>query len=260
MLLPRVLTALVGIPLLLYLVHNGGLAFALFVTGISALCCFEYAMMLRIGGRPVHSALTVLFGSALAACAAFGGPVGLVLSAGIFAVAVVETFSRTHSMDRAALTLFGALFAGWMPAHLALIRDMRPNGEALVFMVFVTVWIMDTSAYAAGHAVGRHLLAPVLSPKKTWEGAVAGFLAAVAVSVVFQRLVLKDALPPAAAAAVGVLIGVTGQVSDLAKSIVKRDVGVKDSGALLPGHGGVFDRFDSYFLCAPAVYYFLSFR
>ena len=260
MLLPRILTAIVGIPLLLYLVHHGGASFSLFTTGIAALCCYEYAMMLRIGGRPVHSVLTILLGAALAACAAFGGPLGLVLTAAIFLVAVVETFSREHSMDRAALTLFGALFAGWMPAHLALIRDLRPHGEAFVFMVFVTVWIMDTAAYAAGHAMGRHLLAPVLSPKKTWEGAVAGFLSAVGVCLAFQHFVFKDELAPATAAAIGVLIGVTGQVSDLAKSIVKRDVGVKASGALLPGHGGVFDRFDSYFLCAPAVYYFLGLR
>lgn len=260
MLLPRVLTALVGIPLLLYLIHAGGLAFSVFITGIAALCCYEYALMLRMGGRPVHFILTVLLGAALAACAAFGGPLGLTLTAGIFLVAVVETFSAAHSMDRAALTLFGALFAGWMPAHLALIRDVRPHGEAFLFLVFVTVWVMDTAAYAAGHAMGRHLLAPVLSPKKTWEGAVAGFLAAVCVCLAFQRLVFKDALSPALAGAIGALIGVTGQVSDLAKSIVKRDVGVKDSGALLPGHGGVFDRFDSYILAAPAVYYFLNFR
>lgn len=260
MLLPRVLTALVGIPLLLYLVHNGGLAFSVFVTGIAALCCYEYALMLRLGGRPVHFVLTVVLGAGLAACASFGGPLGLVLTAAVFVAAVVETFSKDHSMDRAALTLFGALFAGWMPAHLALIRDLRPHGEAFVFMLFVTVWVMDTAAYAAGHAMGKRLLAPVLSPKKTWEGAVAGFLSAVLVCLAFQRFALKDALPPLQAGAIGVLIGVTGQISDLAKSIVKRDVGVKDSGALLPGHGGVFDRFDSYILAAPAVYYFLTFK
>ena len=260
MLLPRVLTALVGIPFLLYLIHAGGPAFSVFMTGIAALCCYEYALMLRMGGRPVHFVLTVLLGAALAACAAFGAPLGLTLTAGIFLVAVVETFSAAHSMDRAALTLFGALFAGWMPAHLALIRDVRPHGEAFLFMVFVTVWVMDTAAYAAGHAMGRHLLAPVLSPKKTWEGAVAGFLAALGVCLAFQHFVFKDALSLPAAGTIGVLIGVTGQVSDLAKSIVKRDVGVKDSGALLPGHGGVFDRFDSYILCAPAVYYYLTLR
>lgn len=260
MLLPRVLTAIVGIPLLLYLIHHGGLAFSVFVTGVAALCCYEYALMLRLGGRPVHGALTVLLGAALAACAAFGGPLGLTLTAGVFAVALVETFASTHSLDRAALTLFGALFAGWMPAHLALIRDLRPHGEAFVFMTFVTVWVMDTAAYAAGHAIGRTPLAPTLSPKKTWEGAAAGFVAAVLVCLAFQRFALKGALSPALAGAVGALIGVTGQVSDLAESVIKRDAGAKDSGALLPGHGGVFDRFDSYILCAPAVYYFLTFR
>lgn len=249
-----------GIPLLLYLIHAGGTAFSIFIVGVAALCCYEYALMLRLGGRPVHFVLTILLGAALAACASFGGPLGLVLTAGVFAVAVVETLSSAHSLDRAALTVFGALFAGWMPSHLALIRDIRPHGEAFVFLVFVSVWVMDTAAYAAGKSLGRNPLAPALSPKKTWEGAAAGFVAALAIGLLFQRFVLKDALSPLVAGLIGAVIGVTGQVSDLAESVVKRDVGAKDSGALLPGHGGVFDRFDSYILCAPAVYYFLTFK
>ena len=260
MLLPRVLTAIVGIPLLLYLVHAGGVAFSIFATGISALCCYEYALVLRLGGRPVQFLPTVAVGSSLAACAALGGPLGLVLTAGIALIVLTEMFSPVHSMDRAALTLFGALFAGWMPAHLALIRGLRPNGESFLFMTFVAVWCMDTAAYVAGRALGRHPLAPALSPKKTWEGALGGFAAAVAVCLLFSRFLLKDALPPTWAVAVGAVIGVTGQLSDLAESMVKRDAGVKDSGALLPGHGGVFDRFDSFILCAPAVYYILSLR
>lgn len=260
MLLPRVLTAVVGIPLLIYLVHAGGLAFSAFIAGVAALCCYEYALCLRLGGRPVQFGTTVVLGAALAACAALGGPLGLVVTAGVAAVALVEMASSVHSMDRAALTLFGAFFAGWMPAHLALIRDLRPHGEALLLMTFVSVWCMDTAAYAAGHALGRHALAPVLSPKKTWEGAAGGFAASLLVCAAFSRFVLKDALPLPWALAIGAVIGVTGQVSDLAESMVKRDAGVKDSGALLPGHGGVFDRFDSYILAAPAVYYVLSFR
>ena len=260
MLLPRVLTAIVGIPLLLYLVHAGGAAFSVFTTGIAALCCYEYALVLRLGGRPVQFLTTVAVGSALAACAALAAPLGLVLTAGVALIAVVEMFSPVHSMDRAALTLFGALFAGWMPAHLALIRDIRPHGEAFLLMTFVSVWCMDTAAYAVGRAFGRRLLAPVLSPKKTWEGAIGGFAAALAVCAVFSRFALKEALPLPWALAIGAVIGVTGQISDLAESMIKRDAGIKDSGALLPGHGGVFDRFDSFILCAPAVYYVLSFR
>lgn len=260
MLLPRVLTALVGIPLLLWIVHAGGLAFGVFVTGVSALCCYEYALVLRMGGRPVQPITTILLGAALAACAAFGGPIGRVLTAGIALVCLVEMSSGVHSMDRAALTVFGALFAGWMPAHLALIRDLRPHGEAFLLMTFVSVWCMDTAAYAAGRSIGRRPLAPELSPKKTWEGAFAGFVASVAACLTFQRFALQDAVSPLFAAGLGVAIGISGQLSDLAESMVKRDAGVKDSGALLPGHGGVLDRFDSFILCAPTVYYILSLR
>ena len=260
MLLPRVLTALVGIPLMLYLVHAGGLAYGLFVTAICALCCYEYALMLRMGGRPVQFVATVALGAALAACAALGGPLQIVLAGGAALVVLLEMFTTEHSLDRVALTLFGALFAGWMPAHLALIRGLRPHGEKFAFMTYAAVWAMDTAAYAAGRGFGRHALAPVLSPKKTWEGAAAGFAAAIAVCLAFQRFMLHDAVTPLQAGVVGVVIGAMGQLSDLAESMVKRDAGAKDSGALLPGHGGVFDRFDSYILCAPAVFYALTFK
>ena len=258
MLLPRVLTAVVGIPLLLWLVHAGGVAYSLFVVGIAALCCYEYGMVLRLGGRPVQFLPVVLVGTALAAGLALGGPMGLILAAGTALIVLVEMFSPVHSLDRAALTIFGALFAGWLPAHLALIRDLRPHGEALAFMTFVAVWCMDAAAYFAGRGFGRHRLAEQLSPKKTWEGAAVGFAAALGVCLLFQRRWLGEALTPAEALGLGAVIGTSGQLADLAESMVKRDAGVKDSGALLPGHGGVFDRFDSYIFCAPAVYYALS--
>lgn len=260
MLLPRVLTAVVGIPLLLWLVHSGGYAFGLFVAGICLLCCYEYALILRLGGRPVQTVSVLLAGGGLAACAALGGPLPLALAAGVLLVALTELFSKTHSMDRAALTLFGALFAGWMPAHLALIRDLRPHGEAFVLLLFLCTWAADSAAYFAGRAFGRNALAPEVSPKKTWEGAAAGLAASLLVALLLQRLALRDALSPLWAAGLGLAVGVVGQLSDLAESMIKRDAGVKDSGALLPGHGGVFDRFDSYILAAPALYYALSFR
>ncbi len=260
MLLPRVLTALVGIPLMLWLVHAGGLAYGLFVTGIATLCCYEYALMLRLGGRPVQLVPTIVIGAALAACAALGGPLAPALAGGAALSVLVEMAAKTHSLDRVALTLFGAVFAGWMPAHLALIRDLRPHGEAFAFLTFAAVWTMDSAAYFAGRGLGRNALAPVLSPKKTWEGAAAGFAAAVIVALIFQKTSLRDALSPLQAALIGALIGVAGQMSDVAESMIKRDAGAKDSGALLPGHGGVFDRFDSYILCAPAVYWALTLK
>ncbi len=260
MLLPRILTALVGIPLVLFLMHRGGLAFAVFVVAVSTLCSYEYAMMLRLGGRPVQWLPTVCLGAALAACAAFAAPLALTLAAGLIIITLIEMAMPTHSLDRAALTLFGAVFAGWMPAHLALIREFRPHGESFLLMTVLSVWLMDTAAYAGGRAFGRHRLAPVLSPHKTWEGAVCGLLAALAVCLAFSKFFINEALTPAWAVGFGALIGVFGQISDVAQSLVKRDAGVKDSGTLLPGHGGVFDRFDSLILCAPVVYYVLSFK
>jgi phosphatidate cytidylyltransferase len=259
-LLPRVLTAAVGIPLLLYLVHAGGLAWAGFTAAVCILCAYEYGLILSAGGRAVQRWVLLLCAAALALSVALGGPSQAVLTAVIAAILLREMFSKVHSLERLAFTLLGALLLGWMPAHLALIRDLRPDGEKLTYMLFAAVWLMDTAAYAGGHAFGRHKLAQGLSPKKTWEGAAAGFLFALGGVFLLQRFLAPAGLGPRGALAMGAVIGVCGQLSDLAESLVKRAVGAKDSGNLLPGHGGIMDRFDSFILAAPAVYYFLTLK
>jgi phosphatidate cytidylyltransferase len=258
MLLPRVLTAIVGIPLLLFVIHSGGLTFQLFVAGVAALALYEYGVILEIGRRPVQRVVALVFGSLLALCQALGGPVAPAAALLVIVVMLREMASPEHSLDRVALTLFGAVLLGWMPAHLALIRDIRPHGERLTFMFFVSVWVMDTAAYAVGKSFGSRRLAPVLSPKKTWEGFAAGFAAAVLTVLAF-RASAPEMLSMPRALALGGVIGAGGQVSDIAESMIKRAVGVKDSGALLPGHGGVMDRFDSFLLSAPVVFYCLVF-
>ncbi len=256
MLLPRVLTALVGIPLLLLLIHWGGLTFAGFTVAVSALALYEYGLILSLGQRPAQRVVAVLAGASLALCLALEGPVSLAVAFWTAVILLRELFGREHSLDRVALTMFGAVVLGWMPAHLALIRDLRPHGERLTFMLFAAVWAMDTAAYAVGKTVGRRKLALVVSPKKTWEGAAAGFAAAVGVVLAF-RAGCPEMLSLRRAALLGGVIGFAGQLSDLAESMIKRAVGAKDSGALLPGHGGVMDRFDSFILSAPAMYYCL---
>ena len=103
----------------------------------------------------------------------------------------------------------------------------------------------------AGRGFGRHALAPTLSPKKTWEGALGGFAAAIAVCLGFQKFMLSEALTPVQAVGIGVLIGLMGQLSDLAESMIKRGADVKDSGTILPGHGGMLDRVDALLFAAP---------
>jgi phosphatidate cytidylyltransferase len=131
-------------------------------------------------------------------------------------------------------------------------------GGYTVLSIFGAIWACDSGAYFAGRAFGRHKLFPRVSPNKTWEGAIAGFLAAVLAFALFRHLLLpylslRDAL------ACGGIIGIFGQIGDLVESLLKRDAGVKDSSTLIPGHGGVLDRFDSLLFVAPLLFCFLDF-
>lgn len=131
-------------------------------------------------------------------------------------------------------------------------------GGYTVIAVFVAIWVCDSAAFSVGRKLGRHKLFPRVSPNKTWEGAVAGFVAALAVFVLARALVLPY-LSVAQSLVCGSIVGVVGQVGDLAESLLKRDAGVKDSSSLIPGHGGVLDRFDSLLFVAPAMFAYLDF-
>ncbi|MBC8144717.1 MAG: phosphatidate cytidylyltransferase [bacterium] len=130
-------------------------------------------------------------------------------------------------------------------------------GAYMVMAVLVTIWICDSAAYYVGRAMGRHKMAPSISPKKTWEGGIGGAVFAIATMITFQQLLL-DFLSIGNAIVLGLIVGILGQVGDLAESHLKRDAGVKDSSQLIPGHGGVFDRFDSLMFVAPLVYLYLT--
>jgi phosphatidate cytidylyltransferase len=123
----------------------------------------------------------------------------------------------------------------------------------------LTVWILDTAAYAVGSQIGKHKIAKNVSPKKSVEGAIAGIIFGVLSSVLCRYSFMQDILTVSQAITIGLLIAVISQFSDLAESLIKRDSGVKDSGVIIPGHGGFLDRFDSYIFAAPALYYLLLF-
>ncbi|MDA8130920.1 MAG: phosphatidate cytidylyltransferase [Elusimicrobia bacterium] len=263
MLLPRILTAVAGIPLVLLLIKAGGPAYAIFVLAIIAVSLREYATLMKLGAKPVHAPALYLFGLLLPAALYFdrfsaqqAGPdnfSGLVVSAVVIGVMAWELFSPKKYLERIGLTLMGVFMISWCLFHLVAIRDFRPAGLWLTLMLIITVWVMDTAAYFFGRSFGRRQLSTI-SPKKTWEGAAAGFIAAILTAWAIARI--SGAFPPVFAAGAGVLIGIFGQVSDIAESMLKRAVGAKDSSSLLPGHGGVLDRFDSYIFLAPVIYYY----
>jgi phosphatidate cytidylyltransferase len=131
-------------------------------------------------------------------------------------------------------------------------------GGYTVIAIFASIWICDTAAYFGGSAFGKHRLFERVSPKKTWEGAVFGFLFAVLTMIAAKILVLGY-LALEHAIVIGILIGVFGQLGDLIESRLKRDAGVKDSSHLIPGHGGMYDRFDSLVYISPIVYLYIDF-
>ncbi|MAF11660.1 phosphatidate cytidylyltransferase [Candidatus Poribacteria bacterium] len=155
---------------------------------------------------------------------------------------------------RAGTILLGAVLCGWcLTRHLEALHI--GYGAAGILLLLVPIWACDSGAYFVGRAIGRHPLAPVVSPKKTWEGSIGGFVGSILAAVVVGRWTLD--LPILTGLGVGAIIGVLGQFGDLAESALKRSAGVKDSGRLIPGHGGLLDRLDSLTFAAPALYYYL---
>ena len=156
---------------------------------------------------------------------------------------------------RLTATITGIVYAGFLTTYLALFKRLAPMSEGghFVILVLVIAWLADTGGYFAGRFLGRARLYEAVSPKKTWAGAYGG-IAGSLLGVLVVKLALLDWLGWFDVAAIAVAGGVLGQLGDLTESLIKRSVGVKDSGALLPGHGGILDRIDAVLFIAPFVY------
>jgi phosphatidate cytidylyltransferase len=251
--LPRAATAVLLVPSLIGAIHLGGAVFSAMTVALAAVSNYEFGAMLTKGGRPVQRAFGIASGAAVALAPALGLPGAPVIAAVAAVSALIELFRADHSFERAALTVFGAVFFGYLPSYLILVRSLQPFGRALTLWVFASAWVSDTMSYVIGKRIGSHWIGPV-SPNKTWEGVAAGLVGSLAVSAGFWALV-PHMLPLGAALALGALIGATGQAGGYVNSMIKRATGVKDSGKLFPGHGGAIDRFDSYLFSSIVAYY-----
>lgn len=277
MLLPRILTAVLLVPLVAAIVWYGSVPFFLFVSAICLLAIWEYAVMAEDGGYP-NQLVMALIGGALVLGALYldGAPAGPIAKAPgpifvflfwCFAVFVREFFraDKGHSFLRVITTVSGVVFFALSLGHLLLIRDLRvaagsgftPVGREAMFFLFVVIWVVDTGAWAVGRVAGRYPLAPKLSPKKTWEGTIGGTLLACGFGWLFREAFMPQAMSRWESVAIALAVAVAAQVSDLIESLLKRTFGAKDSSQLLPGHGGILDRFDSFIFAAPFYYYIL---
>ncbi|MFT8871334.1 MAG: phosphatidate cytidylyltransferase [Sporolactobacillus sp.] len=246
----RLVTGIIAGAVYLFLLWVGSVPFAVFAALIAMLASFETAVMAGVPRRSFMSVATALMTALLVLMPAvllhFPRAVDDVLLRMLALLALVMVMLpvfRTGSVrSRTAGYLFFTAFYIGMAFDL-LVR-LRLNSIVLVLFVQLLIWATDSGAYFVGRAFGRHKLAPAISPNKTVEGACGGIVGAVAAAGVFQLIAPPFAAPwlflPAA-----LLIAVAAQMGDLAESAIKRQFGVKDSGAVLPGHGGLFDRFDS---------------
>jgi len=181
------------------------------------------------------------------------------LLATLVCIMSVPLFSRSpleQSLRDGAMTLFGVLYLGFTLGTLSMTR-LLPEGEWLIFFLLLVTWASDTGAYYAGTLCGRHPLAPRISPKKTIEGLVGGLISAIIVGYVARWWFLPG-LSGLDCLILAILLTFTGLWGDLTESVMKRSVGVKDSGGILPGHGGMLDRLDSLLFAAPAFYYYVT--
>jgi phosphatidate cytidylyltransferase len=174
----------------------------------------------------------------------------------LMGVAVLTLWTKrpmVEALPAAGISSGGLLLIAFPLTFAVRLEAIPREGPAILLFVLVITWVGDTAAYFVGRAVGKRKLAPVLSPKKTWEGTFASIFGALLVAVVFSRWLVVPLLHLLTMAALG---NVAGQAGDLLESAYKRSAGVKDSGSLLPGHGGVLDRIDALILAIPVVWYY----
>ena len=261
MLKTRVLTALLGIPVLLFFVYLGTYWFTLFILLVTLLGLKEYNALMRKGDwKPFEIAgyliVPVFFFAIYQESAALLTSLWILFFI-TFSLLPVFFYGRVKYWD-SAIAFWGIIHTGGLAGFL-LVTRMLPGGYFYILFLLIVIWSNDIFAYLWGSRFGRRLLAPAISPKKTVEGAIAGLIAGVLAGIGFSMLIPGDLISMGAGARLGLLTGVTGTLGDLSQSALKRSVGAKDSGDILPGHGGILDRFDSLFFAAPFFYIYVRY-
>lgn len=259
----RVLTAIVAAPLVVGIAYWGGWAFGLLIAGIALTAQFELYNLAEDAGLHPQKTWGAVLGALLVLQPIWpaAGPIALLVGTALIAL-LPFVFQRDALLGSLAATVLGAFYPAALLSFLVRLRVARGaevGGDEAFYLVLLTlllVWASDIFAYYVGRAIGRHALAPAVSPNKTWEGAIGGLLAAIGIAVAF-KLTLGAFLPWGHLAMLVVIGGVIGPLGDLAESQLKRASGADDSSTILPGHGGFLDRFDAMTIAAPLIYLYL---
>jgi phosphatidate cytidylyltransferase len=269
MLLQRVLVGILLLPIGIAAVIAGDFPFYALIAFILSLAAWEYANLFKAGGYKPSAILVVVGVLLIVISRAYNGfengpfVISLVALTGMgYHLISYERGSEKSGTDY-AIALTGIIYIGWLGAYIISLREIQ-NGVWWLLTVLPLLWIADIAAYFVGSRLGKHKLSGRLSPKKTWEGYLGGILFATAGGLLFGWFIpiLNPSflyLSPLRGAFLGFILASTSLLGDLGESMLKRQFGFKDSGTLLPGHGGVFDRIDSWIWGAPVGYYTILF-
>ena len=265
----RVAAGVFFVPLFITITRAGGYPFLALIDLIIVLGLMEFYGMMRAKGMHPYRTIGVISGLTLSTYIFFrsGEYANFVFTFILIALMGLELARKDNRLAvyHVSTTIFGVIYVAYLASHLVLLREL-PNqvgvpyaqGASFVFLVFVVTWAADTGAYTIGSLFGEHTLSPKVSANKTWEGAFGGVLFAAAAGWV-SSITFAGYLAAWEGVVIGILAAMVGLLGDLFESTLKRDAGVKDSSNVIPGHGGVLDRFDSLLFTAPLIYYFLKF-
>jgi len=265
--LKRVVVSIAAIPFILIAAYLGGYYFFSFVALISMMSFYEFSLLVKQKGANVNLLLggIVIFILLLNQFLGFADPVAIVLLSSLLLLTVELFRNKGSAIFSLGSTFLGIYYIGIFSAALISLREFYSNdiyandlGAYFIISIFASIWIGDSAAYYGGITFGKHKLFPRVSPKKSWEGAIFGFIFSVGAMVLAKVLVLSF-LSWIDVIIIGIIIGTIGQIGDLVESLIKRDSEVKDSSSLIPGHGGFFDRFDSLLFNAPAIWIYLKY-
>ena len=226
------------------------------LSATAAVCAGEFYYMLRADAKLPNEMLGIIAAMLYPVSVYFLGVVGAlyVSIALLLSLIVWYVFWLRARVPDVGVSFFGAAYTGLLLSGIVVVRTALPDpwGGVLVIGIFLSIWANDSFAYLVGSKIGKHKMAPVLSPKKSIEGAVGGVVGAALLGVIYAAATQGKMAEYALICAVGALISMVG---DLAASAIKRNQNIKDYGKLIPGHGGILDRFDSVIITAPVIYY-----
>ncbi len=265
----RILTAVIGIPVAICVINYGEWLFAAAIVILTLLAWHEFYVMLKNKSITVFYSLGVAASIVILGCAWLGNSQEMMMvmfASTLLALMRVVISGTAFTLVDVAFSLLGIFYISISFAHLVLLRFTDQTvklitssgelsaGAAYLWLAFIGTWASDTFAFFIGSYFGKHKLCPAISPNKTIEGAVGGMCGSI---IAITLLAVTFKLPIGHSIIMGILVGIAAPAGDLVQSAIKRFAGVKDSGQVLPGHGGILDRFDSILFAVPVIYYYM---